>query len=67
MPGPRWRPVLRGWIVFVAFVVGLWMVRPGPISDPGEPPRPDNPIGIGFLDPIYGFLEPPRPSCSSRS
>ena len=35
----------------------LWMVRPGPMSDPGEPLWPDNPIGIGALDPIYDVLE----------
>jgi hypothetical protein len=58
VPGPRWRPLLRGWIVFVTGVVGLWMVRPGVMSDPGEPVWPDNPIGIGFLDPLYDVLEP---------
>jgi hypothetical protein len=57
VPGPRWRPVLDGWIVFSAAVVGLWMVRPGALSDPGEPVWPDNPIGIGFLDPLYDHLE----------
>jgi len=57
VPGPRWRPVLRAWIVFTLLVVGLWMVRPGPMSDPGEPLRPDNPIGIGALDPLYDHLE----------
>jgi hypothetical protein len=57
VPGPRWRPVLRGWIVFVLFVVGLWMVRPGQLSDPGEPVWPGNRVGVGFLDPIYDALE----------
>jgi hypothetical protein len=57
VPGPRWRPVLRAWIVFTLLVVGLWMVRPGVMSDPGDAPWPDNPIGIGFLDPLYDFLE----------
>ena len=52
-PGPRWRLLLRAWIVFTTCVVALWMVRPGPMSDSGEPLWPVNPIGIGFLDPLY--------------
>ena len=58
VPGPRWRPVLRGWIAFTAAVVLLYMVRPGPMSDPGDPAWGDNPIGIAFLDPVFGLLEP---------
>jgi hypothetical protein len=49
--------VLGAWIVFALCVVGLWWVRPGPMSDPGDPLWPDNPIGIGALDPLYGHLE----------
>ena len=30
---------------------------PAPMSDPGEPLWPDNPVGIGFLDPVYDVLE----------
>ena len=43
------------------------MLKPGAMSDPGDPLWPDNPIGIGVLDPLYdvarGRLD--RSSCSS--
>jgi hypothetical protein len=57
VPSPRWRPVLWAEIAFATAIAVLWMVRPGPLSDPGKPLYPDNPLGIGFLDPIYGSLE----------
>jgi len=56
-PGPRFRVALRAMIVVSVVIVGLWCVRPGPMSDPGDPPWPDNPIGIGALDPVFDVLE----------
>jgi hypothetical protein len=57
VPGPRWRPVL--WVVATSALVltGLWMLRPGPMNDPDMETWGSNPIGIGFLDEIYGTLE----------
>ena len=55
--GPRWRRVLQGLVALIVLGAGLWMLRPGAMSDPGEPLWPDNPIGIGALDAIYDVLE----------
>jgi hypothetical protein len=56
-PGPHWRLALRAMIAFDVLVVALWTVRPGPMSDAGKPALPSNPLGIGFLQRLYGGLE----------
>jgi hypothetical protein len=53
VPGPRWRFVLWGLIGLFASVTFLFMVYPGPLDD-GEPPLPDNPVGIDALGSLGG-------------
>ena len=49
VPGPRWRFVLWGLVGLFATVTVVFMFYPGPLDD-GEPPLPDNPVGIGALE-----------------
>ncbi|MEP6697819.1 MAG: hypothetical protein ABJA34_13220 [Pseudonocardiales bacterium] len=55
-PSPRWRPVARVSAVLVVGLYLLGVVRPGPVE---QAPVPDlnNPLGIGWLEPILPALD----------
>jgi hypothetical protein len=44
-------------VLTLAVLVALWMMRPGPMNDPGELAYPDNPIGVSALGGIYDALD----------
>ena len=57
VPGPRWRWVARMLVGLAALSVLGIGVYPGQVGD-GDPPWPDNPLGIGALRGTLDLLEP---------
>jgi hypothetical protein len=58
LPSPRWRPALWAAGAGTTALTVLWWFRPGPLDDDSELGAwPDNPLGIGALEPFYGVAE----------
>ena len=56
-PGPGWRHRAGGDHGDGVVLGVLWMLRPGPMSDPGKGPYPREPRGIGALHSLFGAVD----------